>query len=79
MALSDLELLDVSDNAIEVGKVEGGAVGSHAYQQAVEAQLLWCCLQIVPKGLFPNIDKLKHLDLSHNSIKSLPDDLSALK
>jgi hypothetical protein len=33
---------------------------------------------MVPKGVFPCIPKLKKLDLSHNSIKALPDDLAEL-
>lgn len=37
------------------------------------------CMQIVPKGVFSDIPKLKTCDLSHNSIKSLPDDVAALR
>ena len=35
-------------------------------------------MQIVPKGVFSDIPKLKTCDLSHNSIKSLPEDVCAL-
>jgi hypothetical protein len=36
-------------------------------------------LQIVPKGLFQEIAQLKTLDLSHNAIKALPEEIAALK
>jgi hypothetical protein len=44
----------------------------------IEAALL-VHLQIVPKGLFQEIDQLKILDLSHNAIKALPEEIAALK
>lgn len=34
--------------------------------------------QMVPKGVFPCITKLRQLDMSHNSLKSLPDDMGEL-
>jgi Leucine-rich repeat (LRR) protein len=36
-------------------------------------------MQIVPKGVFSDIPKLKTCDLSNNSIKGLPDDIGMLK
>eukprot|EP00882_Tetradesmus_deserticola_P033067 GHRQ01037738.1.p2 GENE.GHRQ01037738.1~~GHRQ01037738.1.p2 ORF type:complete len:152 (+),score=57.80 GHRQ01037738.1:1597-2052(+) len=36
-------------------------------------------IEIVPKGFFPEIAQLKNLDLSHNAIKALPDEVAALK
>lgn len=36
-------------------------------------------MQTVPKGVFSDIPKLKTCDLSHNSIKILPDDVCALR
>jgi Leucine-rich repeat (LRR) protein len=36
-------------------------------------------MQIVPKGVFSDIPRLKTCDLSNNSIKGLPDDVGMLK
>lgn len=35
--------------------------------------------QLVPRGVFSDIPKLKACDLSHNSMKALPDDIAALR
>jgi hypothetical protein len=36
-------------------------------------------LQIIPKGLFQEITQLTTLDLSHNAIKALPEEIAVLK
>ena len=34
--------------------------------------------QVVPKGVLPCLPNIKTLELSHNSMKSLPDDIGEL-
>jgi hypothetical protein len=41
--------------------------------------LLLLTPQVVPRGVFSDIPKLKSCDLSHNSMKALPDDIAALR
>lgn len=35
-------------------------------------------MQMLPEGLFPNIPKIKTLDLTSNALKSLPEDIGVL-
>jgi hypothetical protein len=51
---------------------------SHLGERQIQAALL-VHMQIVPKGLFQEIAQLKTLDLSHNAIKTLPEEIAALK
>lgn len=36
-------------------------------------------IEIVPRGLFPCLAKLKRLDLSHNALRALPGDIGELR
>ena len=38
-----------------------------------------CVSQSIPGGLLPKFQQLVSIDLSHNALTSLPDDIGALK
>jgi Leucine-rich repeat (LRR) protein len=78
--MASLELLDLSHNSIEVR--DQRPPSRRAVRPAAcflsDAHAWPAAPQVVPRGIFPSTPKLKHVDLSHNSIKSLPDDLAEL-
>ena len=77
MTISDLELLDLSYNKIEV--LYRMLLLECSGCATARSVLMLAALQVVPKGLFPNVLKLRHINFSNNAIRTLPEDLGELK